>query len=81
MSTEIQETVRDYIVTEILEEGDLTLQPDAPLLRGLLDSFALMQLVAFLEDTYDMSIQPDEVVEEHFQTLSAIGGFVTAKSP
>lgn len=81
MSTEIQETVRDYIVTEILEEDDLKLQPDAPLLRGLLDSFALMQLVAFLEDTYDMSIQPDEVVEEHFQTLSAIGGFVTAKSP
>ena len=79
MSKEVEKRIGRFITDDVLADDDLELASDTPLLQGLLDSLALMELVAFIEETYDLSIEPDELVEDNFETLSAIGGLVDGK--
>ena len=49
------------------------------LVTGILDSLALMRLVAHLEDTYDIEIPPSDITLENFASLSAMVGYLGAR--
>jgi acyl carrier protein len=54
--------------------------PDDSLLEsGILDSVAVMQLVAFLERTYGITVADDDLVPENFDSLTAISAYVTQR--
>ena len=79
-TTEIQARVRRFIVEDVLELDDgADLSPDVPLLAGLLDSFGLISLLSFLEETYDITIQHDDVVDENFRSLDDVAALVERK--
>ena len=79
-TTQIQARVRRFIVEDVLELDDgADLSPDVPLLAGLLDSFGLISLLSFLEETYDITIQHNEVVDENFQSVPAVADLVSRK--
>jgi acyl carrier protein len=80
MSTEIEDEIRAFIVDELFEQEERSdLSPDDPLLSGLLDSWALLQLLNFLEERYDISISHNEVVEDNFGTIRHVREFVRSK--
>jgi acyl carrier protein len=78
-TAEIERQVRDFLSTEVLDldGGDLT--ADTALLAGLLDSFGLTSLLAFLEETYDVVIDNTEVVDENFGTIHDVALLVQRK--
>lgn len=79
-TTAIEERVRRFILEEILEvDEQAELPSDVPLLSGLLDSFGLVSLLAFVEETYDITIQHAEVVDENFGSVEAVANFVERK--
>ncbi|MBA3628074.1 MAG: acyl carrier protein [Actinobacteria bacterium] len=80
MSTAVRDEIASFILLEVLadEQGD-ALQPDTPLLNGLIDSWALMQLVVFLEDRFNLTVEPEEIVDANFHSLEAISAFVEQK--
>ena len=60
---------------EILED----IQPDADyetcttlIDDGILDSFAILSIVAELEDTFDVQVTPAEIVPENFNSAQAL---------
>ena len=60
---------------EILEE----IQPDADYAPcttliddGILDSFAILSIVSELEDAFDISITPADIIPENFNSASAL---------
>ena len=54
--------------------------PDDSLLEtGTLDSVGVMQLVAFLETTYGIKVEDDDLMPENFDTLAAISSFVRGR--
>ena len=57
--------------------GSLTSTDDTPLLDGIMDSLALMQLVAFLEEEFATEIDDTEVTAENFRTLADIERLVS----
>jgi acyl carrier protein len=70
---EIAPRVRTFIKDEILQgEDGLVETDDSPLLDGALDSVGLLQLVAFLEEEFDIEIDDAEIVPDHFSTVSSI---------
>jgi acyl carrier protein len=79
VTDDVASAVRGFLVEEVVEDPGVALTDDATLLDGLLDSWALMQLIAFLEETFDVSVQPHEVVEQHFGSIGAIAAFVDEK--
>ena len=54
---------------------------DASLLQaGLLDSLGMIDLVAFLEESFKIEVDDEDLVPENFETLSAMAGFVERKA-
>lgn len=67
----MEDTIITYIQTEILQSEDDPITSDEDLLTtGLLDSMAAMRLVGFLEEKFDLTIPPEDMVIEHFMTVN-----------
>ena len=47
---------------------------------GLLDSLALVELLAHLEETFGVSISTDDLELENFRSIDSIAGFVTLRT-
>lgn len=76
----IEETVRTFVVEHFLfGEGD-TLKGDTSFLEeGIIDSTGILELVMFLEETYGIKIEDNELVPENFDTLEKIAQYLEMK--
>jgi acyl carrier protein len=79
---DVADRIRGFIKEEVVLDADASIDDNAPLLEGILDSLALMQLVAFLEEEFDTEIDDTDVTAENFRTIADIerlvGGRVTS---
>ena len=72
--------VRDYITDELLQRNDLQIADDTALIEdGYLTSLQTVELIMFLEEQFDVEIDPTEVDEENFRTLNDIAALVERK--
>lgn len=69
---DISDRIRRFIREEVMLDEHARLDDETPLLDGVLDSLALMQLVAFLEEEFDTEIDDTEVTAENFRTIADI---------
>lgn len=76
----IEDRIRDFVVRELLVNGGDDLTDDAPLIgTGIVDSMDVLRLVTFIEGEFRVRIRDDELVPEHFGTLSRMARLVEAK--
>lgn len=75
---EITEAVLEYVVDEYVEDDDdLEVDADTPLITsGIVDSFSMVSLKAFLEKTYSITLPDSEATPEAFNTVSSIVALV-----
>jgi acyl carrier protein len=68
--------VQAYLL-ERLPGGAPELTPGTPLVSsGRLDSFAIVELVAFIEREYGVRLRDEDVVPASFETLEDIGRMI-----
>jgi len=80
MPADILPTLSQYIVTRILKQPKRTLRPDEPLISsGLIDSFNLVDLSLFVEDTFGVRIEDTELNAETFDTLAQLVALIRAR--
>ena len=73
MSQDIAETLTKYITNEILKQPKRSLLPGEKLLSsGLIDSFHLVDLSLFIEDTFGVHIDDTELNTDTFDTLAEL---------
>jgi len=79
---EFKEQLKQYIVTEFLPgQNAVDLPADMDLLaNGILDSLAVLKLVAHIENEYDISLEPEEIDPEHLSSVNAICAVIKQKS-
>lgn len=73
--------IKSFIITNFLfgQEGD-GIAPDQSFLEsGIIDSTGLLELVAFVEQKYGISIGDRELVPENLDSLQNISRFVARK--
>ncbi len=71
--TDIIPTLNTFIATEILRQPSKEIASDEKLISsGLIDSFSLMDLALFVEDTFNVRIEDTELNAETFDTLEAL---------
>jgi len=78
---DIGKAVKDFILKEFLPEEDPNnLNDSTPLISGgVLNSLATLQLVTFLEDTFDINVSAREVGIDYMDTIEDIVTFVLSK--
>ncbi|MBD3344247.1 MAG: acyl carrier protein [Chitinivibrionales bacterium] len=73
--------VKQFIVDNFLFGDDSKLQNDTSFLEsGIIDSTGILEVITFLEETYDIKVEDEEMLPENLDSLNNISTFVTKKS-
>ena len=80
-SADVIAATRDYIMDNYLYmRRDAVLQDDEALIeQRIIDSMGVVELVQFLQDTFAVEIDDDEITEEHLGSLTRIARVVMRK--
>lgn len=78
MTTE--DRLRTFITDELRWDGREMLSDDYPLIqRGVIDSLGILSLVTYIEDSFGVLIEDEDLVPEHFGTISSMARLVAQK--
>lgn len=78
----VLEQVREFVIENFMYMRKVkTIGDDESLLRtGVISSLGMMEVVDWVETTFGMSVDPDEITEQNFDTLRGIASFVSSKA-
>jgi len=63
----------DFIKNEIMHNSKANLDPDTDLLgAGILDSLGVLQLVAFIEKSFHISVPDEDVMYDNFMSINTL---------
>ena len=80
MKDEIIAALETKIVTDLLKQPGRKLESQEPLISsGLVDSFSLVDLSLFVEDTWGVIIDDTELNAEIFDTLGQLAALIEAR--
>ena len=74
----MNDIIIDYIKQQLLSgQVDIDLSPEEDLLgSGLIDSLGMIQLLAFIEEKFEVKVPQQDMTIENFMTVEAIGNYL-----
>ncbi len=75
-------TIRAFIFDNFLfdaAEEDLG-NDDSFLDQGIIDSTGVLELVEWLEDTFDITVDDDELIPENLDSVNQLAAFIAGKT-
>jgi acyl carrier protein len=78
---EIKHQLRDYILENFLFTDDTSQVPLEQSLfdTGTIDSTGVLDLVGFIEETYEVQVDDEEMVPENFDSVAKMAAYVQRK--
>ena len=76
---DIERDVRTYIVEHFLAGNASKLNADGSLLGDVIDSMGVLDLVAYLQDHFHVTVEDDEVVPSNLDTINNLVAYVAKK--
>ena len=74
------DVIRDYIVDNFLFGDANGLQDDSSFLdEGIVDSTGIIELVAFVEKSFKIEVEDDDIVPENFDSIANIAKYLENK--
>jgi len=75
---EVKETVRQYIIENFLFGDVSPLESDSMSLLdgGIIDSVGVMELVAFLEQDFELTIADEDLIPENLDSVDNLTAFI-----
>ena len=72
--------VRNFVVENFLFGEDDHLKEDTSFLEsGIVDSTGILELVAFLEETFNIKLEDDELIPENLDSICNVAGYLERK--
>jgi len=80
MSDHVIAQLSSFITSEIHKQPGKELPPDSPLISsGMIDSFSLMDIALFVEDTFGVRIEDTELNAETFDTIKELADLIESR--
>lgn len=77
MEQNISQILAEFISTNILKQPKRIIQPEEPLITsGLIDSFSLVDLALYVEDTFGVHIDDTELNADTFDNLGQLAALI-----
>jgi len=79
---DVKNVIRQFIHTELLyEKENIRLDDTTQLLdTGILDSLGIMKLLPFLEETFSIRVNEEELIPENFECIDTISHLIVKKT-
>ena len=73
-------TIRNFISENFLFGDDVQLDNDASFLdAGIIDSTGVLELISFVEETYNIKVDDEEIIPENFDSLKNVSDYLEQK--
>ena len=80
MTSDMITKLVEFISAQILKHPDRSIAPDEPLISGgLIDSFSLVDLALFVEETFGVRIDDTELNADTFDTLTQLSELIQSR--
>jgi acyl carrier protein len=78
----VKQQIRQYVAQNFLfSDNGYDLGDDASFLdEGIVDSTGVLELVTFVEETFDLEIDDDEIVPDNFDSVNSLAIFIERKT-
>jgi acyl carrier protein len=78
---EIEHAIRDFIARNLLySDTGFTYADDTSFLKqGIIDSLGVVELVEFVQTTFGIKVNQQDVTPAHFDSVAALAAFVREK--
>lgn len=77
--TEIEEEIRNFLIETFLFGSGETLSEDVPLLGSVIDSQGAIELVAFIQQRFNIEVQDEEVTIGNLTSVRSVAALVEKK--
>ncbi|GAB4458269.1 MAG: hypothetical protein Kow0070_11690 [Anaerolineales bacterium] len=78
--SELLPTLASFLADNILKQPGRVIRPDEPLISsGLIDSFSLMDVALFVEDTFGVRLEDTELNADTFDTLTQLAALIESR--
>jgi acyl carrier protein len=79
---DIKKTIKEFITDHFLKGGETkTISDEGSFLEeGIIDSVGVLELVAFLEETFGFRVEDEELIPENLDSLVKLVTYVESKS-
>ena len=79
---DIQTQIKDYIARNLLFSDDgFGYSDDASFLEeGIVDSVGIMELVMFLEETFGISVDDEDLTPDNFDSVNKLANYIKQKT-
>lgn len=79
MADTLINTIAAYIQSNfVFDERDVGVD-ESFLESGLIDSTGILEIVLFLEETFGITVEDEEVIPEHFDSIARLAAYVQRK--
>jgi acyl carrier protein len=76
---DIERDVRSFVIQHFLSGNASMLRADGSLLGDVIDSTGVLDLVAYLQDHFGITVEDDEVVPTNLDTINNLVAYVAKK--
>ncbi len=78
-TTDIEREVREFLVRNFLFGRTEALRDDISLLGNVIDSTGALELVAFLQDRFGITLEDEDMVPENMESVRNVVAYVKRK--
>lgn len=76
----MENEIRQFIIDNFLFGDDENFTTSASLVEsGVMDSLGIMEVVSYIEETYNITVPDEELLPENLDTVESISKFVKQK--
>jgi len=77
---ELKNQIRDYVSANFYVAEPAALEDGTSLLdAGIIDSTGVLELIAFIETNFGVTVEDDEMLPENLDSIARIAAFVARK--
>ena len=78
---EMKDQIRTYIMENILlGSADTSIADDDSFLeKGIIDSTGILELVAFVEDEFEIEVEDEELIPDNFDSIEKLAAYTQRK--
>lgn len=77
----IQDQIREFVTTNFYVADPTSLKDSDSLLdSGVIDSTGVLEIIAFIEETFGLTVEDAEMLPENLDSVEHISAFVTRKT-
>ena len=76
----VKDTIRQFLLDNFVMGANAIVADDTSFMKGrILDSTGFIELITFIEETFELTVDDDEMLPENFDSLNNIDHYIGRK--